>query len=360
MLPIKAPNTDDLFTKWLQQAPGSKIENVFGISKTSVSIAESVQETDKSVLFYFSSKVKSVSEKPKTASKPEVVKAEQLKKYDFYSFHGKQIRREDWKEKNLEVYSFDDLKEKNCSDCSGKGYTNCKDCSGKGLIACKKCDNKGTVPCTGKCENGKLVIEVEVRDEKGKKTKKQVTVHCPECYGENKIPCPECGGKGGTVCQKCRASGKKQCKTCDGTGKLFEVYTVPVPIITEAGIKTNFFYSKKYAKELSSVGKDLTEMALKEVEGMEFKDLKKLNSKDLAQALGEVKLDKDIESNMKDAIKSFEELEKSYKKGGVEEPLYPLVAYPMSILYIETKKGKKFKLFSVGSEQRFKVLDRGF
>jgi hypothetical protein len=353
-----------LFSRWLLKAPNGKIEKVFGINKNDISIAESVKDTEKSILFYFSSKTRPIGEKKKGHSKTEEIKADQLKKQDYYTFQGK-IKKDQWKEKDLDVYSFNEIKENNCSECNGRGYLDCKNCKGKGIVACKKCDNKGNITCKS-CEKrpGKLIIELEireVRDGKLSKVKRQITVLCPDCYGKSSISCPECGGKGGNVCQKCRASGRKVCKTCDGMAKIFEITRIPVPFLIEAATNSNFYYSRRYAKELAGIGKDLTEVALKEVEGIEFGDRKRLNKKDLVQALGEVKLDKDIENNMKDALNSLENMERSYKKGsGIEEPLYPIVAYPMSILHVETKKGKKFKLFSIGSEQRFLVLDRGF
>lgn len=359
-MPIKAPNIDDVFARWLNKAPSGKIDKVFGFSKSDVSTAESVKDTDKSVLFYFVSMIKPTGKPVKSTTAVERVKADQLKKYTFYSFKG-QVEQEDWNEKSIEVYSFDDIKELPCKDCQGKGYTNCKGCSGKGRISCKKCEDKGRISCK-RCEKtpGNLEIEIEVLDEKGKKSKNTIVVPCPECNGDKLITCPECGGKGGGVCKKCMATGRKKCNVCDGTGKMFDLVQIPVPFNVSQRDKQNFFYSKKYAKELASVGKDLTEVALKDVEGIAFSDLKKLNS-DLASSMGEIKLDKDTESNMKETIKTYETLKKDFeKKKGIEKPMIPLVAYPVSILYIETKKKKKFKIFSLGSENRFVVFDRGF
>ncbi|MHA1166738.1 MAG: hypothetical protein ACTSRU_02880 [Candidatus Hodarchaeales archaeon] len=359
-MPIKAPNIDDVFARWLNKTPSGKIEKAFGFSKSDVSTAESVKDTDKSVLFYFVSMVKPTGKTEKSTTVAERVKAEQLKKYTLYSFKGK-VEKGDWKEKSIEVYSFDDIKEIPCKDCQGKGYLNCKACNGKGRTSCKKCENKGKITCK-RCEKtpGNLEIEVDVINEKGKKNKKTVIVPCPECNGDRLISCPECGGKGGGVCQKCTGTGRKKCKACDGTGKLFDLIKIPVPFNIDQREKRNFFYSKKYEKELASVGKDLTDVALKEVEGIAFSDLKKLNS-ELASSMGEIKLDKDTENNMKQTIKTCETLKKEFeKKKGIEKPLMPVVAYPMSILYIETKKKKKFKIFSLGSEKRFVVFDRGF
>ena len=212
---------------------------------------------------------------------------------------------------------FDKIAESNCPDCSGKGITG----------ECKNC--KGT---------GSLTLKLEVITEPGSSKDKK----------ERKVKCGECHGSGVSAIS---------CKTCEGTGVVYRFPSDLVPF-SDAG-DVYFFWNQQIEKEMSK-SKFMKKMELLDlldknnVSPIKINDLKNLEQKNLEPELGF--WDKEASQQVKECKKSFENMTKE----GAEEPKMPIEIYPLQQIDIETYKGKKFSICSVGSAQGYIVFDLDF
>jgi hypothetical protein len=308
---IKSPNLDDIFEKWAQKASrtkSKKLEKQFGtkgavFSVSNISAAETVKDTLKEAAIYFS--VKRIIAPSKKEVEREVVEPEDLRKITFFQFKT-DVVKENWDEDEMVPY-YSSIKPEPCKKCKGKGYIEDK---------CKNCDGKGTIT------EELTVLEGEEAD----KTKKPFKYPCEECYGS------------GTL--------RTTCKKCDGFQNFYSYEIRPVPFKRiETGIPILHSSAKtKYEKEIEE---DLHKV-IDQVEGIEFKKFKDLEKK-AEPSLGYY--NKDIKKTIKSAGKSY----KKYKKDDETEISSNIILFPMNQLICETKKGKSFEIYSIGSDKNFLV-----
>lgn len=313
---IKAPLPDDVFERWLKTKSSGDIEKKFGRKPNEISPMEVVgKEIHKSPALLFKTVGRKNSVK-KQSKKDVFYSYKQLDKETFYKF-SKPVKQSEWKSKESEVYVYDKIAESNCPDCSGKGVEgSCKNCKG----------------------SGSLTLKVEVITEPdSKKDKKERKVKCGECHGT---------GVSSTTC-----------KTCEGTGVVYRFPSDIVPF-SDAG-DVYVFWNQQIEKEMakSKFMKKTELMDLLEknnVAPIKINDLKNLEEKNLEPELGF--WDKEASQQVKECKKSFEDMTKE----GSEEPKYPIEIYPMQRIDIESYKGKKFSICSVGSANGYIVFDLDF
>ncbi len=306
---IKTPNLDDIFEKWKNSAARKdrkKLEKQFGtkgavFSLDAISAAEYVVDNMKEAAIYFSIK-KTVG--LSTDKDETVVMAPRLSKVQFYSFKGaSKIDKDNWKGDDS-VPMFDSITPVPCKTCKGKGYTE------------KRCSCKGE----GKITETWQVIEGEEQN----KVKKTFQYSCPECYGTGNLHI--------------------QCKDCKGYKNLYKYQTLPVPFKTVVtGIPV--LHSSAQTKYEKEIEKDLHQL-IEEVEGIKFTEFKELESKAEA-SLGYY--NKKISKTIGDAKSDYRMYEKD-KDATIQSQIY---LFPMIQLMCNTKKGSKFEIYSIGSDQKF-------
>nr|MDO8080861.1 hypothetical protein [Candidatus Freyarchaeota archaeon] len=348
---MKSPVSDDVFAKWLERADLGKLEKLFSVKrvkfeKSNISVAESVKNVEKHAVFFFHSRID-----PSTTKEVEknVVNIDELSKVTFYDFGNKQVDITEWKDKNL-VPFHSSIKEIRCDECSGKGSIACDKCNGSGTLACKKCNGSGNLTCPSCKGDRKLYAKLKVLTE-GKKSDVEMPYNCDVCWGVGTIKCSNCGGTGKVDCDKCHGEAKTPCKQCKGTGTLFEYATGSVPFKT--AVIPNLFFRSEFEKHLAKV----IDKEFANIEGIKINDYNSLNEKEITPHLGF--FNKEVEDKMNKAKAAFKDLEKKAAKGG-ETPEYPISVYPLLKLDIETPKGKKFSVFSIGTDKNYIVTDYGF
>ncbi|MBD3194866.1 MAG: hypothetical protein GF317_07420 [Candidatus Lokiarchaeota archaeon] len=306
---IKSPNLDDVFDKWKQKAvrkDKKTMEKQFGtkgavFSPDAISAAETVKETKKEAAIYFA--IKKVIEPAKAKGDEELVRADKVAKETFFAFKG-DVDKDNWDEDDV-VPMYNTLKAEACSRCSGKGYSE------------EKCGSCGG---SGKQQDKLIVLEGEEQD----KQKKVFEYPCGNCYGTGKV--------------------RERCKECDGQKNFYKYQILPVPFkrvvtgmpVLHSSAKT------KYEKEMEE---DLHKL-IDEVEGIKFDDFKTLDKKAEA-SLGYY--NKDIKKTIKNAGKDY----KNYEKDDDTNIITKIHLFPMIQFFCETKKGKSFEIYSIGSEQKF-------
>ena len=95
------------------------------------------------------------------------------------------------------------------------------------------------------------------------------------------------------------------------------------------------------------IEKDLHQV-IQEVEGIKFNDTKALNNNAEA-SLGY------INKNIKKALSATTSDYQKTKKASDSEVISQIHLFPMIVLFCETKRGKKFEIYSVGSANKFRV-----
>jgi hypothetical protein len=348
---MKSPLSDDVFAKWLERADLGKLEKLFSVKRVkferaNISVAESVKNVEKHAVFFFHSRIEPSTEKE---VEKNVVNIDELSKVTFYDFGNKQVDLMEWKDKNL-VPLHSSIKEIECDECGGKGSIACDKCNGSGALACKKCNGSGNLTCPSCKGDRKLYLKLKVITE-GKKKDLEMPYNCDACGGVGTIKCNDCGGTGKVDCDKCHGEGKNPCKQCKGTGTLFEYVTGAVPFKT--AVIPNLFFRSEFEKHLAKV----IDKEFANIEGIKINDYNSLNEKEITPYLGF--FNKEVEDKMNKAKAAFKDLEKKAGKGG-EKPEYPIYVYPLLKLDIQTPRGKKFNIFSVGTESRYIVTDYGF
>ncbi|MHA1266718.1 MAG: hypothetical protein ACTSRS_15890 [Candidatus Helarchaeota archaeon] len=348
---IKAPNADDIFAKWISRMKAKDLEKKFKVKnvpfqKNNITASESVRNVEKHTVFYFQSEKKVETS---TATVQKMTDAKGIRKIKFYEFTGA-VESEKWKDKS-QVPLFETLDKIDCKKCKGTGYINCKRCKGERLVSCKKCKGQGAVRCKDCDGSGVKEININILKDGKEKIKRKIKFNCPTCFGTGKLECKTCGGTGKIPCPECKANARYRCDKCKGYGHFF-VYSIgTVPFKETGAIIPHLFFRSDVEKEL---GYRLSN-AINQVEGIQLRSIKQLNDIEVQAQLG-YELDGNTKKLMQMAKKTFEDLEKSK----TDKPLYPIYIFPVLELDIETPKNKRFKLFSIGSEMGYTVLERGF
>jgi len=307
---IKSPNIDDIFNKWKQKANRQKkkeLEKQFGtkgavFSVDTISAGETVKETLKEAAVYF--QVEEKAETSKEQKKEEQGDIKELSKNTFYLIKGAGVDKSKWKGPDI-VPMFDSIEKIPCSDCKGKGYIESK---------CKE------------CTNGNKTTEMTVLvGEEQKKEKKPFKYGCNTCY------------KTGAI--------RNRCKTCDGDGTTYKWKILPVPFVSKMAIVPKLYSSAptKYEKQ---IGEELGEL-IESVEGIKIQSVKDLNDKKVEPNLGYY--NKNISKVVKKAASDYQKFEKD-KDYKIKSQIY---VFPLIQIFCESKKGKKFEIYSLGSEQKF-------
>jgi hypothetical protein len=132
---------------------------------------------------------------------------------------------------------------------------------------------------------------------------------------------------------------------------MFEYAVGGVPF--RAGVIPNLFFRSEFEKHLATV----IDKEFSNIEGIKISDHNSLNEKEITPQLGF--FNKEVEDKMNKTKATFKDLEKKGAKGG-ETPQYPIYIYPLLKLDIVTPKGKKFSVFSIGTDKNYIVTDYGF
>ena len=310
---IKTPNLDEIFEKWKQRASRTdrkKMEKEFGtkgavFSLDAISAAEYVKDTMKEAAIYFAVK-KSLGPAPKGKNE-NTVTAPRVGREQFYSFKGAgKINKEEWKGNEI-VPQFESIQAVSCKKCGGKGYIENK---------CKTCKGNGKIEET---------FTVLVGEEQNKE-KKPFSYPCGACYGSGNRTEP--------------------CKECGGHKNLYKYEELPVPFKTVVtGVP--ILHSSAQTKYEKEIGDDLHKM-IEDVEGIKFSNFKELDSKAEA-SLGYT--NKNISKTIGATRSDYKKHEKD-KDAQITTQIY---LFPMIQMFAETKRGRKFEIYSIGSGNKFIV-----
>ncbi|TFG23517.1 MAG: hypothetical protein EU532_13410 [Promethearchaeota archaeon] len=309
---IKTPNLDDIFEKWKQSAvkkDRKQMEKQFGtkgavFTLDAISAAEYVVPPAlKGAAIYFSIK-KTVA--PAKGKDEDTVMAPRVSRETFYSFKSTKVNKDNWKG-DEKVPTYESITAVACKNCSGKGYIEDK---------CSTC--KGS----GKIEEDLTVLEGEEQ----KKQKRTFSYPCGECYGTGKVQNP--------------------CRECGGHKNLYKYEILPVPfqsVVTGIPILHSSLQTK-YEKE---IGKDLQDL-IESVEGIKFNNFKELDDKSEG-SLGY--WDKNVKKTINAAGNDY----KNYEKDKDTQIVTQIYLFPMIQLNCKSKKGKKYEIYSIGSENNFMI-----
>ncbi|MHA1674762.1 MAG: hypothetical protein ACTSYI_14170, partial [Promethearchaeota archaeon] len=281
-------------------------------------------------------------DKPKKAQ-ISVRKVSKEKFYEFKSFP----KKSEWKDDTM-VPFFNTLASHTCENCKGKGAVICKKCGGQHTVECPDCSGKGKKckQCDG---SGKYSLTISVYNEKGDKVKKDLSVKCNNCHGSGTLTCAKCGGTGKIPCQYCKAQGTYTCSECDGYGVIYQYEIKPVPFKHEHRAEPMLFSSIKLSGLEKQIGQDI-QATIDDVEGIKItKPDKQLDKKFIEPSLGYI--DKDIQKMIKSCRKEWKNAESS----SGTKILLPFYLFPVFVLNCETKKGKKFQVYGIGSENKYHI-----
>lgn len=352
---IKSPNSDEIWEKWKQSAVKSQnLEKHYGIkgaqfSLENITAAEFVKNVEKGVIFYYE---ESEDIQP-SRSKPEKItqKASKIEKVTFYQFSEK-VNKENWKYDEM-VPLYNSLEKVACKTCQGSGGIKCSKCNGSGKVVCSSCKgDSSTLKCKTCNGSGTIVIEVEVIDHKGNKTKKQTQVLCKDCLGKKQIICSKCNGYGKVICSYCNGMGVNTCSDCKGFGYLYNYTIGPVPF-KESHVHIPKLISSLDMKGLEKeIGLEI-QKTIESVEGILIqKPNKELDKKFIEPNLGF--FEKPEKKAVKTVIKDWKNAEKNTEIN-IRLPIY---LFPVLCLESETKKGKKFKIYAIGSDRKYRVFGK--
>ena len=347
---IKSPNPDVIWETWKRNVKKPrKLEKHYKIKGAvfkleDITAAEFVKEVNRAAIIYMRKDLKIKADSDKNG-KVITTNSRGVEKTRFYKFESSP-KKSEWKG-DEEVPFYSSLKTITCSKCDGKGAHTCKKCDGSKFRDCPDCSGKKT-ECRF-CSSGKIEITVTVINEKGDKSKEKKYVNCPDCFGSGQYECSRCGGSGKIPCTHCESSGKIVCDECRGNGVEFEYKIFPVPFKTESNTEYMLLPSYKMKDLEREIGKDLEE-AIQTVEGILINNPEKeLNPKYVEPNLGYI--DKPISRILKDASKEVRRASKDPDLT-IKTPIY---LFPVLILNCETRKGRGFQVFAIGSEKKFRV-----
>ena len=350
---IKSANPDVIWEKWKQKnAKKQKLEKHYGVKGAvfkleNITAAEFVKGVEKAIVIYLE---KSLDIEPsKEKVKTEEASVRDVEKERFYDINGYPVKT-DWKGQS-EVPFFKTLQKQNCSKCTGNGGVSCKKCDGSKLISCPDCGGKSENTTCKECKGtGKKSIEITVLNEKQDKTKKTIEVKCNVCIGSGKIVCARCGGTGKVPCKYCDGMGIIQCSDCKGYGIFFNYQIKPVPFKKEHESDPVILSSIKLSGLEKEMGREIHD-AIDLVDAIIIrKPEKDLDQKFIEPSLGYYS--KDIGKTVKEASKEWKQ---ASKKEDINIGL-PIYVFPVLVLNCETKKGKSFQVFSLGSDKKFLVF----
>lgn len=353
---LKTPLPDEVFQKWIKSYPSDKIEKQFGRKPSNISPMEVVgKEIVKTPALLFRSIIKSTTP-PKSKDDTNFYSYKDLSKEKFYKFN-KKVPKDAWKEKDVLVHLYEKIQEVQCPECKGRGALGCKKCNGAGSITCDNCKDDKKLQCKECKGSGNLEMEFEIYNEGGKIDKAKRKVSCYSCHGKGKLLCWVCGGDKKIVCDKCKGSGGDNCKQCLGPGVVYKLPSDMVPFVS--GSEVYFFWNEEMEKEMikskSMKGNEFSDLLEKSnVTPIKVSNLKDLDQKKLEEELGF--WHKDASKQINVCKKSFEDRDKSKE----EEPKFPIEIYPVQKIDIDTYKGKKFSIYSIGSANGYVVFDLGF
>ena len=347
---IKSPNPDVIWETWKRNAKKPrKLEKHYKIKGAvfkleDITAAEFVKGVNKAAIIYMRKNLK-IKADSDTNGKVVTTNSRGIEKVKFYKFKSPPTKSE-WKG-DEEVPFYKSLKKITCSKCDGRGAYICKKCNGSKFRSCPDCSEKKT-ECRF-CSSGKIEITVTVVDEKGDKSKEKKEVKCPDCFGSGQYECSRCGGTGKITCKNCNSTGKIICDECSGNGVKFEYRVLPVPFKSESKTEYLVLPSYKMRGLEREIGKDLEE-AIQTVEGILINNPEKeLNPKYVEPNLGY--MDKPISRILKDGSK---ELKRASKDPDLTIKT-PIHLFPVLILNCETRKGREFQVYAIGSENKFRV-----
>ncbi|MHA1646276.1 MAG: hypothetical protein ACTSVL_01785 [Promethearchaeota archaeon] len=350
---IKSANPDVIWEKWKQKnAKKQKLEKHYGVKGAvfkleNITAAEFVKGVEKAIVIYLE---KSLDIEPsKEKVKTEEASVRDVEKERFYNINGYPVKA-DWKGQS-EVPFFKTLQKQNCSKCNGRGGVSCKKCDGSKLISCPDCGGKSDRTNCKECKGtGKKSIEITVLNEKQDKAKKTIEVQCNECIGSGKIVCARCGGTGKVPCKYCDGMGIIQCSDCKGYGIFFNYQIKPVPFKKEHESEPVILSSIKLSGLEKEMGREIHD-AIDLVDAIVIrKPEKDLDQKFIEPNLGYYS--KDIGKAVKEASKEWKQ---ASKKDDINIRL-PIYVFPVLVLNCETKKGKNFQVYSLGSDKKFLVF----
>ncbi|MBD3338072.1 MAG: hypothetical protein GF353_03115 [Candidatus Lokiarchaeota archaeon] len=309
---IKTPNLDDIFERWKQSTykkNKKKLEKQFKtkgavFSLDAISAAEYVKDTMKEAAIYFAIQ-KSIA--PAKGKEEDLVEVKKLSKVQFYSFKDSdKVNKDNWKGDD-KVPIFESITAVSCKDCGGKGFVEDK---------CKGCKGTGTIE-----EKWKVLV-----GEDQNKDKRKFSFPCGECYGTGKA--------------------RDYCRTCYGHKNLYKYEIRPVPFQTVVtGIPV--LHSSAQTKYEKEIEQDLHKL-IEKVEGIRFDNFKDLENKAEA-SLGY--WNKKIKKTIGAAGSDY----KDYDKNDDTKIITKIYLFPMIQLFCETKKGKGFEIYSLGSEKEFMI-----
>ena len=350
---IKSANPDVIWEKWKQKsAKTQKLEKYYGVKGAvfkldNITAAEFVKGVEKATIIYLE---KSLDIEPsKEKIKSEKASVRDVEKEKFYNINGYPVKS-DWKGSS-EVPFFKTLQKQNCSRCDGRGGVTCKKCDGSRFISCPDCGGKSERTNCKECKGtGKKIIEITMLNEKEDKTKKEIEVKCNECMGSGNITCNRCGGTGNIPCKYCDGLGIIQCSDCKGYGVFFNYQIKPVPFKKEHQSEPIILSSIKLSGLEKEMGKEIHD-AIEQVEAIVIrKPDKDLDKNFIEPSLGYYS--KEIGKTVKEASKEWKQASKK-EEINIKLPIY---VFPVLVLNCETKKGKTFQVFSLGSDKKFLVF----
>ncbi len=350
---IKSPNPDVIWNSWKQKASRNiNLEKHYKtkgavFSLDSIIAAEYVKAVNKAAIVFFEEIYEATTSSAKKIIKQGNVKS--LQKEQFYEFKTVAVKSE-WKGPENVAY-LNSIQEYGCSSCRGSGTITCSKCNGRKDIICSNC--KGTtIGCKNCNSTGKITIRLSVIDQQGNKKNVEKTVPCTQCSGTKRVECSRCGGSGKVPCDSCQAEGVKSCKDCGGNGVLFKWIIQPVPFKAERTAKPVILSSIKVSGFEKEMGVEI-QKAIERVEGIAIRDpYNELNQRFIEPSLGYF---------TKELSKIINETQKSWKSASkntdftIRKPIY---IYPLIALDCETAKGKKFQVFSIGSERGYLVFGK--
>jgi len=350
---IKSPNPDVICSSWKQKMSRKiKLEKHYKtkgavFSLDNITAAEYVKAVNKAAIIFYEEIYEA-----KTSVAPKKIKQGNLKslqKEQFYEFKTVAIKSE-WKGPD-EVAYLNSIQQYSCTSCKGSGRVTCSKCNGRREVTCPNCKGSA-ISCKNCNSTGKTTYKLSVIDQQNNKRNVEQQVPCPVCSGNRRIACYKCGGTGKIPCDSCQAEGTKTCKECNGHGVLFKWVIQPVPFKTEKTATPVILSSTKVSGFEKEMGLEI-QQAIERVEGIVLRDpYNEMNQRFVEPSLGY--FNKDISKIMNEAHKSFKNAEK--KQGySIKKPVY---IFPLIALDCETAKGKKFQVFSIGSERGYLVFGK--
>ena len=347
---IKSPNLDLIWENWKQKNGKSQnLEKHYKVKGSvfdleSITAAEYVKGVQKAAILFFTRTIETRPDKEKPInSYMSVRKISKEKFYNFKTFP----QKNEWKDATM-VPFFNTLESQPCDTCKGKGTVKCQKCVGNHIVKCSDCGGKGKKckECNG---TGKISQEISVFNEHGEKEKKDLSLQCNNCHGSGKRICSKCGGTGNVPCQQCNSQGSTNCSKCDGYGILYKYDIKPVPFKHELREEPVILSSIKLSGLEKQIGQDI-QATIDEVEGITItKPDKQLDKKFVEPSLGYI--DKNIQKLIKNCWKDWKDAETSLST----KIILPIYLFPVFVLNCETKKGKKFQVFAIGSEKRYRI-----